>query len=88
MTGFSVPNLTVRVVAVENKFFGGDVTVTGLLTGNDILTAPQTLSGPRTGVIVPGVALRKGEHVFLDNTMPDSIVPHWAYLYAPILLRI
>lgn len=73
LAGFSVPNLTVRVVAVENKFFGSDVTVTGLLTGGDILTALQTLPGPRTGVIIPGVALRKGEQVFLDNTTPAAL---------------
>ena len=58
---------------MENSFFGNDVTVTGLLTGGDIIKALKKLPGPRTGVIVPGVALRKGEHVFLDNTTPENI---------------
>lgn len=70
---FVIPNLTIRVIAVENKFFGSDVTVTGLLTGNDIVEALQAVPGPRTGIIVPGVALRKGENIFLDNVNPDQI---------------
>ncbi|HWR45275.1 DUF512 domain-containing protein [Sporomusa sp.] len=69
----AIPNLNVRVVSVENKFFGCDVTVTGLLTGDDITETLRQLPGPRTGIIVPGVALRKGEHVFLDNTTPETI---------------
>ncbi len=73
LAAFNIPNLTIRIVAVENSFFGNDVTVTGLLTGGDIIKALKKLPGPRTGVIVPGVALRKGEHVFLDNTTPENI---------------
>jgi hypothetical protein len=43
------------------------------LTGGDIIETLQKLSGPRSGIIVPGVALRKGEHFFLDNTTPETI---------------
>ena len=70
---FQIPNLTVRIIAVENKFFGSSITVTGLLTGSDIIAALKEIPGPRTAVIIPGVALRKGEHVFLDNLTPDTI---------------
>jgi putative radical SAM enzyme (TIGR03279 family) len=73
LTNLNIPNLIVRVVAVDNKFFGPDITVTGLLTGQDIMSALQRLPGNRTGIILPGVALRKGEDVFLDNTTPDDI---------------
>lgn len=81
LTAFHLPNLTIRVVAVENKFFGSDVTVTGLLTGSDILETLQKLPGSRTGVIIPGVALRKGEQVFLDNMTPAHIA---ATLHTPV----
>ncbi|HML31637.1 MULTISPECIES: DUF512 domain-containing protein [Sporomusa] len=77
----AVPNLTVRVIAVENRFFGSDVTVTGLLTGGDIIEALKRLPGSRTGIIIPGVALRKGEQVFLDDTTPADIA---AELGAPV----
>nr|WP_232199143.1 DUF512 domain-containing protein [Thermosinus carboxydivorans] len=73
LADLKIPNLYTRVVAVENIFFGPSVTVTGLLTGQDILTALRRLPGPRTGVIIPGVALRKGEAVFLDDLTPDKL---------------
>jgi len=69
----SIPNLHIRLVPVENKFFGSTVTVTGLLTGQDILATLRSLPGPRTGIIIPGVALRKGETVFLDDIHPEDI---------------
>lgn len=68
-----VPNLNVRVVPVENKFFGTQITVTGLLTGQDIIDTVANISGPHTGIILPGVALRKGEDVFLDNMSLDKV---------------
>jgi NifB/MoaA-like Fe-S oxidoreductase len=61
----AIPNLTVRLLPVENRFFGPSITVTGLLTGQDILSALE--AGKRDGVIIPGVALRKGENIFLDD---------------------
>jgi len=73
LTSIHVPNLAVRTVAVTNLFFGSQVTVTGLLTGGDILTKLVSLAGPRDGVIIPGVALRKGETVFLDNMTPEQL---------------
>lgn len=68
-----VKNLHVRVVPVENNFFGTHITVTGLLTGQDIINQLQKLDGPRDGIILPGIALRKGENVFLDNTTPTEV---------------
>ena len=69
----AVKNLNVRVVPVINRFFGKHITVTGLLTCQDIADQLKILAGPRDGIILPGVALRKGENVFLDNLMPDDI---------------
>ncbi|WP_255351801.1 DUF512 domain-containing protein [Propionispora sp. 2/2-37] len=69
-----IKNLNVRLVAVNNNFFGPDITVTGLLTGKDIISELKSLTGPRTGVIIPGIALRKGENIFLDDSTPEDIV--------------
>ena len=66
-------NLQIRVAPVENGFIGPNVTVTGLLTGKDIADTLYALGGNRTGVIIPGVALRKGEDVFLDDSTPEDI---------------
>jgi putative radical SAM enzyme (TIGR03279 family) len=73
LAGLSLPNLAVRLIAAENAFFGPDVTVTGLLTGGDIAAALKKETGPRDGVILPGVALRKGENIFLDGLTPEDI---------------
>ena len=61
------PGLHVRIVPVENDFFGTTVNVSGLLTGHDILAALSKLDGPRTGVLLPERALRAGEDIFLDD---------------------
>ncbi len=61
------PGLHVRIVPVENDFFGTTVNVSGLLTGRDILAALEKLDGPRTGVLLPERALRAGEDIFLDD---------------------
>lgn len=73
LSQIGISNLSIRVVAVKNAFFGESITVSGLLTGQDIVATLKELSGPRTGVIIPGVALRKGESIFLDNLTCDDL---------------
>ncbi|MDD2540763.1 MAG: DUF512 domain-containing protein [Desulfuromonadaceae bacterium] len=53
-------------LAVENTLFGPSITVTGLVAGNDIITA---LMGHNIGscLLVPDVMLKEGEGVFLDD---------------------
>jgi len=60
-------NLHVRVVPVENDWFGHMVNVSGLLTGHDIVKKLQSMDGPRTGILLPESALRSGEDIFLDD---------------------
>lgn len=70
----TIRNLAVRIVPVENRFFGECVTVTGLLTGRDIIAAiAGWKDSNRTGVILSGVALRKSDGKFLDNITPQEV---------------
>lgn len=65
------PHLKIETVPVKNSFFGETVTVSGLLTGHDII---NTLEGRNLGsfVFLPRNALRAGEDVFLDDiALPD-----------------
>lgn len=62
-----VNNLNLRVVSIENNFFGKNINVSGLLTGNDISQQLKSVDGNRTGVIIPRIALRNDEDVFLDD---------------------
>jgi len=78
LAAVKIPNLTIGVIVVENEFFGKDITVSGLLTGQDIARTLTQGSEARTGVIIPGTALRRGEGVFLDNMTLDELERHVA----------
>jgi putative radical SAM enzyme (TIGR03279 family) len=69
----AVPDCAARVVAVPNDFFGGSVSVAGLLTGHDIQGALAALGDLGDAVIVPAVALRDGDGVFLDDLTPEDL---------------
>jgi putative radical SAM enzyme (TIGR03279 family) len=58
-------NTRLRVVAVKNNYFGGDVAVAGLLTGGDFLAARGRVRGDF--VIIPHTALKTGEPIMLDG---------------------
>lgn len=57
---------------IHNDFFGGQVTVSGLLTGTDILAQ---LQGRDLGeaLLIPDVVLREGEDVFLDDMTLEQL---------------
>lgn len=67
-----VENLTVRMVALNSDYWGQTITVTGLLTGQDILKA---LKGQNLGdgVLLPSVMLKHGEPVFLDDMRVEDL---------------
>lgn len=58
--------VTVAVYPIQNDFFGHSITVSGLLTGQDIVA--QLKDKPLGKVLlIPQNALRSGEDVFLDD---------------------
>lgn len=65
-------SLKTQVFAIPSRFFGGRITVTGLVTGSDIITE---LSGKELGdlLIIPSCMLRKEGDMFLDNTTPEYV---------------
>jgi NifB/MoaA-like Fe-S oxidoreductase len=58
---------------VPNAFFGGSVAVAGLLTGQDIQRHLAGLGDLGEAVLIPAVALRDGEGVFLDDLTPAEV---------------
>ena len=60
----------IRLVVVDNRFFGGNIAVTGLLVGDDI---SRVLADEPAGhrYLIPDVCLSSG--VFLDGTSPDDL---------------
>ena len=60
----------IRLVTVDNRFFGGNIAVTGLLVGEDIARVLATEpAGHR--YLVPDVCLSGGR--FLDGTRPEDL---------------
>ncbi|MEO5359667.1 MAG: DUF512 domain-containing protein [Nitrospirota bacterium] len=65
--------MDLRVLPVENQFFGTTVTVTGLLTGRDIMRTFMGQIRPDEVLFIPDVTLRDGQNMFLDDTTTDFI---------------
>ncbi len=61
-----IPNLEVKMVALSSRYWGQNITVTGLLTGQDLLEALQELD-LGDGILLPSVMLKQGEPRFLDD---------------------
>lgn len=61
-----IHGLSFHVYMIKNEFFGKDITVAGLLTGQDII---KQLTGKQLGktLLLPDVLLRSGEQVLLDD---------------------
>ena len=60
------PGKVIQVFAIRNDFFGEQITVAGLLTGQDILAQLKDRDlGER--LLLPCNLLRSGEEVFLDD---------------------
>lgn len=66
------PNITVHVYAVRNDFFGERITVSGLVTAQDLM---RQLSGNLLGeaLLLPCNMLRIGEPVFLDDFTVEDV---------------
>jgi NifB/MoaA-like Fe-S oxidoreductase len=60
------------MVALNSKYWGQTMTVTGLLTGQDIL---EVLEGQNLGdgILLPSVMLKHGEAVFLDDLRVEEL---------------
>ncbi|KSV59956.1 Fe-S oxidoreductase [Acetivibrio ethanolgignens] len=66
------PEIEISIYTIINHFFGTDITVAGLLTGQDII---EQLKGRDLGeyLILPDVLLRSGEEVLLDDITVSDI---------------
>ena len=66
------PACSVRVIPVNNRFFGESITVAGLVTGQDLI---GQLEGNDLGdeLLIPQNMLRSGENVFLDDITTEEV---------------
>ena len=60
-----------KVIAVPNTYFGGDVAVAGLLTGQDFLRVKDQITGDF--VIIPESVIKSDEPILLDGMQFDDL---------------
>jgi putative radical SAM enzyme (TIGR03279 family) len=60
-----------QVAGVENHYFGGDVSVAGLLTGADFLKAADRIQGHF--LIIPRCTLKSDEEIMLDGMKLEDL---------------
>lgn len=67
-----VQGLTVRMVALNSEYWGQTMTVTGLLTGEDIF---QALQGQdlADGILLPSLMLKHDDTLFLDDMRVEEL---------------
>ena len=66
------PNTNIHVYAIRNEFFGERITVSGLLTGQDL---KKQLTDQNLGerLLLPCNLLKSGETIFLDDMTVDEL---------------
>ena len=66
-----IPGISARALPVVNNFYGDTVTVSGLLTGGDIIAALGTVEPDETIVLPPNCLNTDG--LFLDGLTPEDV---------------
>ena len=70
---FAPPNTTVHVITILNRFFGETITVTGLLTGGDLVEQlPAELLKQADKLLLSANTLRHERDLFLDDMSLDT----------------
>jgi putative radical SAM enzyme (TIGR03279 family) len=73
-----IDGLAVNLLSVVNEFFGGSVTCAGLLTGTDIVkTLDRQQDRLGDAILIPSVALKDDEDIFLDDLSLDNLGFHF-----------
>ena len=66
------PEIRINVYSIENDFFGHHITVSGLITGTDLI---RQLQGKELGekLLLPVNMFRSGEETFLDDLTREDV---------------
>jgi len=79
-----IKNLKLTMLSIPNNFFGPRITVTGLLTGQDLMRGLKRVRGEV--VLIPRVMLRQDTPIFLDGLSVEEVEARsgcWLYLVEP-----
>ncbi|EKQ68276.1 putative FeS-containing Cyanobacterial-specific oxidoreductase [Leptolyngbyaceae cyanobacterium JSC-12] len=78
-----VQGLTVEMVAIASQYWGQEISVTGLITGQDIL---QALQGKDVGdaILIPSVMLKHDAPTFLDDMTTRDLAAKLNAIVLPV----
>ncbi|MFH0702816.1 MAG: DUF512 domain-containing protein [bacterium] len=68
-----IENLKIDLVSIKSDFWGEDVTVSGLITGQDLLDNLLPIKSKMMNLLIPSVMLKKLSHEFLDGLTLNDI---------------
>lgn len=76
-------NFSCNVVAIRNDFFGETITVSGLVTGQDLI---KQLKGKDLGdeLIIPSVMFMTGNNIFLDDLTVEDVEKEFDIKVVPV----
>ena len=69
----SFPNIAIDIHVIQNDFYGAGVTVSGLITGRDIITQLSGRCGSTSALFIPENAFRTGTEDMLCGTTLDDV---------------
>lgn len=83
-----LPQIKINVYCIRNDFFGETITVSGLITGQDLIKQIKERRdrGEDVGdtLIIPCNMLRMGENVFLDDYTTDDVEEQLSMKLVPV----
>lgn len=68
-----IENLKIDLIPVKSNFWGENVTVAGLIAGQDLLDNLLPIKDQISNLVIPSVMLRKHTDIFLDDLTLDDI---------------
>ena len=73
-----MPDLDVIIYPIKNDYFGEKITVSGLITGRDIIeqVKPELQENPRDLLLIPENALRQDTELLLDDWTLELLSEH------------
>ncbi len=67
-----VENLNIKLAALNSDYWGQEITVTGLLTGEDVISKLKD-KNLEDGILLPSIMLKQHDTVFLDDMSVEKV---------------
>lgn len=73
------PNIELKIIPIVNHFFGEKITVSGLITGQDIVeqTKDLKMTDKNSLILLPSAMFRADEEVLLDDMTRSDLEAHF-----------